>query len=253
MTRLAIFNCKGGVGKTSTTLNLGAAAAKVCPAVCLIDLDPQAHLSRIFEVLPKNADASVFAHFATGTPLHALAKNVPHIGLIVPAHGQLMKADSLFGKGPSTLMRLRQGLDVLNTEHTHQVFIDCSPFVGVLSLGAVFAADAVIIPVSSDYMSLQGAQQIMQVLKTLEPVLRQRIKRRFLLTRYNRRRRMCEDVRAKLAGLVGNDLCATTISENVAIATSPALGQDVFSYSPESKGAEDYQALYQELQADGLL
>lgn len=253
MTRLAIFNCKGGVGKTTTTLNLGAAAAQTGTPVCLVDLDPQAHLSRMFGMLPSNADSSLFAHYANTISLRSLARDLPGMGILLPAHGQLMKADSLFGKGPSTLNRLKLGLDALNSEVPYQVFIDCCPFVGVLSLGAIFAADAVIIPVSSDYLSLQGAQQIVQVLKALEPVLKRRPERRFLLTRFSRRRRMCEEVRDKLAELVGDELCRTTITENVAVATSPSVGTDVFSYAPDSRGAEDYGLLFEELKQSGLL
>lgn len=252
MTCLAIFNCKGGVGKTTTALNLGAGLARRGAPVCLVDMDPQAHLTRIFDKLPRSADSSLFALYAASVPLRTLALEQPGIGSLLPAHGQLMKVDSLFGKGPSTLNRLKLGLEAYQMEMPGIVLIDCCPYVGVLSLSAIFAADVVLIPVSSDYLSLQGAQQVNHALKSLEPVLKRRVERRFILTRFDRRRRMGEDIRAKLQAVVGADLCRTVISENVAIAASPSLGKDVFAHQPGSRGAEDYLALLEELSADGL-
>lgn len=253
MTRLAIFNCKGGVGKTTTTLNLGAALAQSGEPVCLVDMDPQAHLSRIFDKVPVSPENSLFAHYSASTPLRSLALDLPGLGVLLPAHGQLMKVDSLFGKGPSTLNRLKLGLEAMDAEVPRPALIDCCPYVGVLSLSAIFACDAVLVPVASDYLSLQGAQQIAHALKALEPVLKRRITRRFLLTRYDRRRRMSEDVRIKLGEMVGSQLCQTVISESVALAMSPAYGQDIFAYQSESRGAEDYRTLLQELRSQSLL
>jgi chromosome partitioning protein len=253
MARLAVFNCKGGVGKTTTVLNLGAALARAGKKVCLVDMDPQAHLTRVFDKLPDGADASIFALYSATSTLRSLALEQPGIGLLIPAHGQLSKVDSVFGKGPASLNRLRQGLVSMEVDYPGHYLIDCCPFVGVLSLSAIFAATGVLIPVSSDYLSLQGAKQINHVLKALELVLKRRVPRRYLITRYDKRRKMGEDIRSKLGDEVGDDLCRTVISENVSVATSPALGKDVFSYLPGCKGAQDYQALLEELQADGFL
>lgn len=253
MARLAIFNCKGGVGKTTTALNLAAGLHRSGTPTCMVDMDPQAHLTRVFDRLPDHADASLFALYAHSTPLRSLILEQPGFGWLLPAHGQLMKADSLFGKGPATLNRLRIALDTLASDYPGHVLIDCCPYVGVLSLSAVFAASAVLIPVSSDYLSLQGAHQIGHALDVLEPVLKRRMPRRYLLTRFDRRRRMSEDIRRRLRDAVGADLCETVISENVAVAVSPSLGLDVFSYQADSRGALDYLALREELREAGLL
>lgn len=253
MKRLAIFNCKGGVGKTTTSLNLGAALARAGEPVCLVDLDPQAHLSRIFGQVPPSAEGSLFAYFGSSVPLRTLVQELPGLGILLPAHGQLMKVDSLFGKGPTILNRLRVGLEALEAETPHPVIIDCCPYVGVLSLSAIFASSAILVPVASDYLSLQGAQQITKALDALQPVLKREIPRRYVLTRFDRRRRMGEDIRTRLFAMVGDELCRTVISENVAVAMSPSLGKDVFSYQEASRGAEDYHALFQELRQDGLI
>lgn len=253
MAKLAVFNCKGGVGKTTTALNLGAALARSGKKVCLVDMDPQAHLTRVFNKLPDTADASVFALYSASAILRNLALELPDVGLLVPAHGQLTKVDSMFGKGPATLNRLRQGIAGMEIEYPAHYLIDCCPFVGVLSLSSIFAATGVLVPVSSDYLSLQGAMQIDHVLNSLEPVLKRKMPRRYLITRYDKRRNMSEDIRAKLSEAFGDSLCETVISENVSVAMSPSLGKDVFSYLPGCKGAQDYQALREELQADGFL
>lgn len=247
MTQIAIFNCKGGVGKTTTTMNLGAAIARAGGDVSLIDLDPQGHLTRVRGEPPRNAGDSIFGFYAADLPLDALTIEWDNIGKLIPSHGQLMKIDSLFGKGPSALNRLKGGLDVYNPNRQKTVLIDCCPYVGVLSLNAIFAADLVLVPVSTDYLSVQGAEQIEGTLLALENVLKRRVPRRYLLTRYDRRRRMSEDIRDKMHGMFGDELCDTMILENTAIVESPAAGVDVFTYRPDSQGAMSYQELFEEL------
>jgi chromosome partitioning protein len=119
----------------------------------------------------------------------------------------------------------------------------------VLSLNAIFASDRILVPVSSDYLSLRGALQIERTMKALEPVLKRRIERRYLLTRFDRRRKMSFEIQNRLREQFGAELCETVISENVAIAEAPAVSLDIFSHSPTSRGALDYQALMEELRA----
>ncbi|MFZ4534755.1 ParA family protein [Propionivibrio sp.] len=255
--RIALFNQKGGVGKTTTALNLAAAIFREGGQPLLLDLDPQCHLTVIHGSTPRDSGRSLFGFFQGIRALDELAIPWEGIGRLVPSHQQLIKVDSIFGKGPAILNKLRLGLDVIDESipgnAAQNTIIDCCPYVGVLALNAIFACDVLLIPISTDYMSLQAAEQMTRTLEILEPVLKRRVERRYLLTRYDRRRNMSKDIQNQLRQRYDEEVLQTVISENVAIAESPSKKRDVFNHNASSVGAKDYMALYKELRQQNLI
>jgi chromosome partitioning protein len=250
-TRLTVFNQKGGVGKTTTVLNLGAALARRGVVPLLVDLDAQSHLSSILNPGAASGE-SLFAYFSVGRPLREVVRPIRFGGELIPGHTELIKVDSLFGKGPDILKKLKAGLDV-GWNGTRPVLIDCCPMLGVLSLSGIFASERVLIPISTDYLALRGALALDNTLRALEHVLKRRVERRYLLTRFDSRRRMSHDIAAQLSAKFGAEVCETRITEAVGIAESPAVGKDVFAHAPDSRGAQDYESLLQELLSSGFL
>lgn len=253
MAKIAIFNQKGGVGKTTTSLNLAAALARRGQQPLTIDLDPQAHLSAITGTSVQNADDSILAFYQAQRPLGALIKESLGGWPVIPAHVELSKVDSQFGKGPQVLNRLNTGIvkESLNTGRA--ILIDCCPILGVLSLNAIFACDRVLVPVSADWLAVKGVLQVEKTLKALEHVFKRRLPRRIVITRFDTRRRMSHDIYQQISEHFRDELCETKISESVSVAESPASNEDVFAHSPGSRGAQDYDALLDELIQKGFL
>lgn len=254
MSVIAVFNQKGGVGKTTTALNVSVAVANRGFASIAIDLDPQAHLTLAFGMRAFARGDSCYSFFAEGKPLAGMLRPTPQGVRLLPGSPDLSKVDALHASDAGISGKLRQGIAamVADTGHQGPIFIDCCPMLGVLTLNALIAADRVLIPVSADYLSLQGVHRLDSALNVLESKLKRTFMRRVVITRYDARRKLAAGVQDELARRYGANLCSTRIAENVALAESPMHGKDVFSQSPASPGARDYRALTEELLAAGF-
>jgi chromosome partitioning protein len=254
VSKIAVFNQKGGVGKTTTTLNLTALLARRGADPLVIDLDPQAHLTAICGSAVTAPERSLYGFYCNGATLGGLIKFVNSPGWkIIPSHLDLSKVDTQYGRGPNVLNRLNAGIVRENLNTDRPILMDICPMLGVLSLNGVFAADHVLVPISSDFLAVRGALQMERTLKALEQVLKKRVERRYVLTRFDARRKMSWDIDQQLRVRYGAEVCETRIAENVSIAESPSYNRDVFEHAPGSRGAQDYAALLDELERCGFL
>jgi chromosome partitioning protein len=249
---IAVFNQKGGVGKTTTTLNVAAALAKMGKDPIAIDLDPQAHLSLSLGMSGVAGAESVAAFFRDEKTLAQLARELPSHLRLIPGHLELSKIEALQAKSASASRRLRQGLEQELAQERVPILIDCCPMLGVMSLNAIIAADRVLVPVSADFLSMQSVNKLDLALKALEVPLQRKIEKRIVLTRFDARRKLSYDIYDQLQERYGKQLCATRVVENVALAASPTHGQDVFAFAPSSPGARDYAKLTLELVESGF-
>ncbi|TAN81960.1 MAG: ParA family protein [Gallionella sp.] len=252
MAVIAVFNQKGGVGKTTTCLNVTAALEIAQRFPVALDLDPQGHLTLASGAAQTAPDTGVAAFFKHRTPLASLLQETPRGWQIIPASLELAKIDALFGSDPKAATLLRQGLREDLALTGDPILIDCCPMLGVLTLNALLAADRVLIPVSADFLSLQGVHRLDSALNVLEGKLKRTFDRRIVVTRFDSRRKLAYDIYDKLRERYGSLVCNTRIGETVALATSPMHGKDVFEFAPHSPGAADYRALTRELLDSGF-
>ncbi|MDX8379965.1 MAG: ParA family protein [Gallionella sp.] len=252
MAVIAVFNQKGGVGKTTTCLNVTAALNIAQQSPIAIDLDPQGHLTLASGIKNVHPDESMAAFFKHKAPLASLLRDTSRGWQAIPAVLELAKIDALLGSDPHAASILKRGLNEDLSLTGAPVMIDCCPMLGVLTLNALLASDRVLIPVSADFLSLQGVHRLDSALNVLEKKLKRKIERRILLTRFDSRRKLSFSIYDKLKERFGNMLCETRIGETVALATSPMYGKDVFAYAPHSPGAADYHALTKELWESGF-
>ncbi len=252
MAVVAVFNQKGGVGKTTTTLNVAASLALLERKPVVIDLDPQAHVSLALGVkhLPGNASAAAF--FREQVPMDRLIRRLASGLRLLPGHPDLAKVDALLGSTPGVAGTLKKGIEASLASDGAPILVDCAPALGVLSLNALFAADRVLIPVTSDFLAIQGLNRLDLALNVLEGPLKRRIERRVVLTRFDEAKPQCRDALASLKARYGDQVCETRISEDPALSESPAHGMDIFAYSADSPGAHDYRLLTMELLSKGF-
>ena len=247
---LAVINQKGGVGKTTSCMNLGAALAEAGLRVLLVDLDPQAHLSISFDRMPAPGDPSIYTVL---TGQHALADVIQPThreGLFVaPTNLDLTGAESeLAGEiGRETL--LRDALRELgkSADAPDLVLLDCPPSLGTLSLNALVCADGVIVPLQAEFFALQGMAQLLDVLERVKRRLNPRLELvGILVGMFSRQRNLSREVVEELRRHFGEILLPTFVRVNVRLAEAPSHAQTIFEYAPESGAAQEFRELARE-------
>ena len=248
---IAVMNQKGGVGKTTTTLNLAHALALQGQRVLMLDMDPQGHLGSCFGVNTYNS-TGIDDVLLDGAMLQDAITEVRDNLYLVPAGSRLGELEtraheqSVSGfqtAKKNTGYRLHDALAYMDKSQFDYVLVDCPPASGLLAMNAILACEEFIVPVTGDYLALQGLSRLIKVVGHIEQTLQKSTKKWFVLTRFQKQRKLAQQIRAKMVGYFPNQVLETAIRENVALAESPGFAKTIFEYKPRSNGAEDYQQL----------
>ena len=250
---ISVMNQKGGVGKTTTALNLSHALARAGHSVLTIDLDPQAQLST--SLMPELKDlGGVDQVLLNGHEIQSRLQAARDNLQLLPAGPALAQVQYLNEGGRDRGWLLKNALQKLAKQRVFDwVFIDCPPSSALLGMNAILASDQLLIPVTGDYLALRGLRTLVQVLAELERMTPYRAATSFVLTRFQQRRCLARDVRDRLMAHYPGQILATPIRENVALAESPSFGKSIFEYRASSHGAEDYAELAQDFLAGRYL
>ena len=247
----AIANQKGGVGKTTTAVNVAACIAEAGFRTLLIDIDPQANAT-LGLGLPKDAEPNVYDVLA-GRAALADAERDTAIDLlkVVPAHPDLAGANVELPREPGSEMRLRDALGGVR-ERFDYILLDCPPSLGPLTVNALVAADRVIVPVQTEYFALEGLAGLLDTLALIQRELNPRLTiAGMLLTMHDGRTRLARDVEREVREHFPSLVFDTVIPRNVRIGEAPSFGRPVIHHDPHSSGAEAYFSLAQEVAARG--
>lgn len=245
---VAVVNQKGGVGKTTTSVNLAAALAIAERSVLLIDADPQANSTRALGIEADEERSSLYDAISGSASLADVRLTVPglpHLDLI-PGDRDLIGAEVELHGVDGREFRLKALLGALQAEYQH-VFVDCPPSLGLLTLNALTAADAVLIPVQCEYLALEGISQLTETLERIRQALNPALEiEGVVMTMFDERTNLSRQVVDEVRAVFGDLVYATVVPRNIRLGEAPSHGKPIFLYDIRSKGAEAYLNLAKE-------
>lgn len=245
---IAVVNQKGGVGKTTTAINVAAQLAADKQSVLIVDLDPQGNATSGLGIPKESAQSTTYDLLSGSLDLTAVAHKTHVAQLsVVPANANLAGAEVELVGRQRREFALAEALTGANYDH---ILIDCPPSLGLLTINALTVADSVFIPVQAEYYALEGLSQLLDTIQAVKGSTNPRLELLGIaLTMYDKRNSLSEQVQAEVANYFGDKLFKTVIPRNVRLAEAPSYGRTIYEHDRWSKGARAYKALAKEVKS----
>ncbi|KGL49716.1 ParA family protein [Porphyromonas cangingivalis] len=245
---IAISNQKGGVGKTTTTINLAASLVALEKKVLIIDADPQANATSGLGVKPTSTDLTIYnCLLGEADPKNCISETSVEGLMILPSHTDLAGAEIELIKVERREFVMKKITDTLKNEYDF-IFIDCSPSLGLITVAALTAADSVIIPVQCEYFALEGISKLLNTLQIIKRKLNPNIDiEGFLMTMYDARTRHSNQIYEEVKKHFKSLVFSSVIHRNIRLSEAPSHGKSVLDFDLESRGSQNYLQLAQEL------
>jgi chromosome partitioning protein len=245
---IAIANQKGGVGKTTTAVNLGAGLAELGYRVLVVDLDPQGNATTGLGINARNLQSSIYDALMHDTPLEDCIEPTAVRNLFVsPATIDLAGAEIELVPAFSRELRLRRALEGMAGEFDF-VLIDCPPSLGLLTVNGLAAADEVVVPIQCEYYALEGLGQLLRNVQLVQTNLNPRLEMsNIILTMYDARTKLADQVATEVRTHFGAKVCRNIVPRTVRLSEAPSFGQPIIVFDPSSRGAIAYRELAKEV------